>query len=60
MSQPLHYQHGQQRDFFLPECWLNYGAGKKNVLMLGLRKTTHGAILRAVEVRPYSDSPEMR
>jgi len=48
-----HYELGQQRDFYLPECWLNFGNDKKNVIMLGLRQTSHNAILRAAEIRPY-------
>lgn len=55
-----HYQHGPQRDYFLPECWLNFGKGQKNVLMMGLRQTSHGAQLKAAEVRPYRDAAEMR
>jgi len=48
-----HYELGPQRDYYLPECWLNFGGKKKNVLMLGLRQTSHNAILKAAEIRPY-------
>ncbi len=48
-----HYELGQQREYYLPECWLNFGKNKKNTLMIGLRQTSHGAVLRAAEVRPY-------
>jgi len=51
-----HYQHGQQRDFYLPECWLNFGSGKKNTIMLGLRQTSHGANLKAAQISPYRPS----
>lgn len=55
-----HFQHGQQRDFFLPGCWLKFGPGQKNVMMLGLRQTSHGAQLKAAEIRPYADAAEIR
>jgi len=48
-----HWEIGPQREFYLPECWLNFGKGRKNVLMLGLRQTVNGAELRAAEVSPY-------
>ena len=52
-----HWEIGPQREFYLPECWLNFGAGRKNVLVLGLRQTVNGAQLRAAEVSPYPPSP---
>jgi len=52
-----HWELGPQREFYLPECWLNFGPGKKNVLMLGLRQTVNGARLRAAEVSPYPSTP---
>ncbi|MBV8251437.1 MAG: beta-galactosidase [Chitinophaga sp.] len=47
-----HWEAGPQREFWLPECWLNMGEKKKNVLVLGLRQTINGAELHAVEIRP--------
>jgi hypothetical protein len=52
-----HWEIGPQREYYLPECWLNVGAGRKNVLMLGLRQTINGAELRAAEIAPYPSSP---
>jgi hypothetical protein len=52
-----HWEIGPQREYYLPECWLNSGEGRKNVLMLGLRQTVNGATLRAAEVAPYSPAP---
>lgn len=52
-----HWEIGPQREYYLPECWLNFGAGRKNVLMLGLRQTVNGAELRAAEITPYPASP---
>lgn len=54
-----HWEAGPQRDFFLPECWLNFG-GKKNVLVMGLRQTANGANLKAIEIKPYDGMSEMR
>lgn len=53
-----HWEAGPQREFFLPECWLNFG--QKNVLVLGLRQTANGAVLKAVEVSPYPNGSEIR
>jgi hypothetical protein len=53
-----HWEIGPQREFYLPECWLQFGAGRKNVLVLALRQTINGAELRALEVSPYPDSAE--
>jgi len=49
-----HWEIGPQREFYLPECWLNFGG--KNVLVLGLRQTINGATLNAAEVSPYPDA----
>jgi len=55
-----HWEAGPQREFFLPECWLNFGDKKKNVLVFGLRQTANGALLNAVEIRPYPESAETK
>lgn len=55
-----HWETGPQREFFLPECWLRFGKGQKNVLVMGLRQTGNGAQVRAVEVLPYPDASELR
>ncbi len=54
-----HWEVGPQREFFLPECWLNFGDGRKNVLVLALRQTVNGAKLNAAEISPYPDSAEL-
>ncbi|HVM60281.1 MAG TPA: beta-galactosidase [Verrucomicrobiae bacterium] len=51
---------GPQREYYLPECWLRFGAGGTNTLALCLRPTEKGAVLRAAEVAPYSDYAERR
>jgi hypothetical protein len=51
-----HWEIGPQREYYLPECWLNFGTGRKNVLMLGLRQTINGAKIEAAEIAPYRAS----
>jgi hypothetical protein len=55
-----HWELGPQREFFLPECWLKFGRGQKNVIVLGLRQTMNGAWLNAAEISPYPNAAEMR
>jgi hypothetical protein len=50
-----HWEAGPQREFYLPECWLKFGG--RNVLVLGLRQTIHGAKIEAAEVSPYPTAP---
>lgn len=53
-----HWEAGPQREFYLPECWLEFGEGKKNVLVLGLRQTANGATIKAMEIAPYANASE--
>ena len=54
-----HWEEGPQREFYLPECWLNFGG--KNTLVFALRQSaTLGALLNAVEIAPYENDAEMR
>lgn len=55
-----HWEAGPQREFYLPECWLNFGKDKKNVLVLGLRQTVNGAVIKSMEIAPYRDAAEMK
>lgn len=55
-----HWESGPQREYFLPECWLNFGKEKKNVLVFGLRQTINGATLKAIEIAPYPESAKSR
>ena len=54
-----YWQVGPQREYFLPECYLNFGK-KKNVLVLCLRPTEQGAELGSVAVGPYPGQGEIR
>jgi hypothetical protein len=55
-----YWEIGPQREFYLPECWLKFGAGEKNLLTVCLRATDRGSTLRAAEVQPYADQVERR
>jgi hypothetical protein len=54
-----HWEIGPQREFFLPECWLKFGGGQTNVIVLGLSQTRNGAEVNAAEVSPYPDAAEL-
>ncbi len=55
-----YFDVGPQREFFLPECWLHFGPGGKNVLAMSLGSASHGVALRAVEIAPYAQYAEKR
>ena len=46
------WEHGGQREFFLPDCWLN-ADGKTNTIALCLRSVDKPAGLQAAMVVPY-------
>ncbi|MBC8106565.1 MAG: hypothetical protein H7Z14_08250, partial [Anaerolineae bacterium] len=56
------YWHvGPQRKFFLPECWLKFGAGEKNVLTFCLRDRPESpGVIRSIEVGADADYAERR
>jgi hypothetical protein len=43
---------GPQHDFYLPDCWLNYGQGQSNKLALDLRPVNKGVSVHALSVAP--------
>jgi hypothetical protein len=47
------WQKGPQREFYVPESWLNFG--KENRVAISLRPVKGVEALRAVEVSPYPD-----
>jgi Glycosyl hydrolases family 35/Beta-galactosidase, galactose-binding domain len=53
------WQIGPQRDFYLPECWLNFGAANDNSLALCLRPT-EGVGVRRAEIQVYANMAEER
>ncbi|HEY8901619.1 MAG TPA: beta-galactosidase [Chthoniobacterales bacterium] len=52
-----HWEEGPQREYYLPECWLNFGG--RNVIVLGLRQTVNGAKIEAAEIAPYPPQPPL-
>ncbi len=55
-----YWDAGPQHDFFLPECWLQFGSDATNVLTLNLRPTSNGASIQSAAVEPYSEFAEER
>lgn len=54
-----YWEQGPQREYYLPECWLN--AEGENVLVLGLRQSEgRGGLLNGVEIAPYYEEAEIR
>jgi hypothetical protein len=52
---------GPQHDFFLPECWLNFGPGKSNVLTMCLRSVDGKAVqIDSAEIVPVNEVAEFR
>ncbi|HEX4052683.1 MAG TPA: beta-galactosidase [Tepidisphaeraceae bacterium] len=54
------WEVGPQQDFYLPECWLNFGPGSTNVVALCLRPTKGSPEVRSASVSPYRDFAETR
>ncbi|HLP04589.1 MAG TPA: beta-galactosidase [Paludibacter sp.] len=50
-----HWEVGPQREFYIPECWLN-NDGKPNVVVLGLQQTMNGAEVKAMEIASYANN----
>jgi Glycosyl hydrolases family 35/Glycosyl hydrolases family 2, sugar binding domain len=55
-----YWEVGPQHDFFLPECWLNFGAGKTNVLAMSLRPVSGDPAVLSAEVVPVIELAEHR
>jgi hypothetical protein len=47
------WEKGMQKDFYLPECWLERGTGKKNNIVLQLKPNQEGGLIQSLEVLPY-------
>ncbi|MGC8539348.1 MAG: beta-galactosidase [Phycisphaerae bacterium] len=54
------WQGGGQREYYLPECWLNTRPGGKNVITLCLRAVDKPAQILAASVEPYVVYAEYR
>ncbi len=54
------WEIGPQKDFYLPECWLNFGSGSTNVVTLCLRPTKGAPGVSSASVSPYREFAESR
>jgi hypothetical protein len=55
------WEAGPQHDFYLPECWLNFGPGQTNVVTVELHPTPdHAAVVKTAVVQPYAEQAEVR
>lgn len=43
------WKQGPQREYYIPECWLN--KGKPNVVVVSLRPTVHGATIKDISIK---------
>jgi hypothetical protein len=55
-----YWQAGPQRDFFLPESWLNFGPGQTNVVAISVRPVDKCVCVRAASVVPDAAFAEYR
>jgi hypothetical protein len=55
-----YWQFGKQSDYYLPECWLHFGPGKKNVVTMCLRQVDAPIAVESAEVLPYTVYAEQR
>ncbi len=54
------WQAGKQTDYYLPECWLNFGPGKPNEVTLLLRTVDKQPTIESTEAIPYTVYAEQR
>ncbi len=54
------WQAGKQTDYYLPECWLNFGPGKTNDVTLLLRSVDKPAAIESAEAMPYTIYAQQR
>ena len=54
------WEHGGQREYYLPECWLNTRGDGKNVIALCLRAVDKPARIIAASIEPYTVYAEYR
>ncbi len=55
-----YWQVGPQHDFYLPECWLNFGADQKNAVAFDLRPDGKGVSVQALSIAPETALAEKR
>jgi hypothetical protein len=55
-----YWEAGPQRDFYIPETWLNFGRGKTNTAVLNLRPVEKGVRLQSAQIVPDTAFAEFR
>jgi hypothetical protein len=55
-----YWQAGPQRDFYIPETWLDFGPGKTNTLVLNLRPVDGGVSVQSARIVPDAAFAEYR
>jgi hypothetical protein len=55
-----YWQVGPQHDFYLPECWLNFGANQSNAVALDLRPDGKSVSVQAMSIAPTTEFAETR
>jgi hypothetical protein len=53
-----YWQAGPQHDFFLPSCWLHFGAGQTNILALSLCPQDKGVNVSSLVIAPDAATAE--
>ena len=55
-----YWNEGPQTEYYLPECWLNFGKGQKNVVTISLRPIDGQSKIESLSVTPDKFSAEYR
>lgn len=55
-----YWQAGPQHDFYIPETWLHFGAGRINTIVLNLRPIDKGVCVQAAQMAPDTAFAEFR
>lgn len=55
-----YWEEGPQEKYFLPECWLKFGEGEKNVITMSLRPTNESSFIERAIIIPDYESAEFQ
>ncbi len=55
-----YWNEGPQTEYYLPECWLNFGKGMKNIVAMSLRPIDGEVAINHLSVEPDKFSAEFR
>lgn len=54
------WEVGPQREFYLPESWLHFGTGERNVLLVSLYRSSKSPRIHEASIGPMTDFAEFR